>query len=64
MYKFSKFMEWAYLAIGVVFTVEAVTNLTTADGDQNKAIVSGLMAALAIFMFFFKRRFRNKQTQE
>ncbi|ANW95236.1 hypothetical protein AXE80_02580 [Wenyingzhuangia fucanilytica] len=61
MHKFSKIIEWGYLALGVVFLVEVFTNWNT---DRQKAIVSILFSALAIFMFIFKRRFRKNRTEK
>ena len=61
MQKFSKIMEWAYLFVAVIFLVEVYHNW---GADQQKVIVSVLMAALAVFMFVFKRRFRNKRSQK
>ncbi len=57
MKNFAKIIAWAYLVVGIVFTVEVFLNFNV---DKNKAIVSGLMAVLAFFMFFFKLRFKNK----
>ena len=53
-----KIIEWAYLVIALVFIVEIIRNWSE---DRQKAYVSIAMAALAIFMFIFKRRFRNKR---
>lgn len=61
MHKFSKIIEWGYLAVGIVFFVEVFTNWSI---DRQKAIVSILMSALAFFMFFFKRRFRQNRTEK
>lgn len=58
MRKFLKVIEWAYLIVGIVFVVEVFLNWNT---DRQKSIVSLVMAALAFFMFVFKRRFRNKR---
>lgn len=57
MYKFSKIIAWAYLAVGLIFTVEIFLNWNV---DKQKSIVSGLMALLAFFMFIFKLKFKNK----
>lgn len=61
MYKFSKIIEWGYLVVGIVFIVEIFNHWNT---DRSKAIVSILMATLALFMFVFKRRFRQKRTEK
>ena len=61
MHKFTKFIEWGYLAVGIVFLVEVFTDWTV---DRDKAIVSILMSALAFFMFIFKRKFRQKRSEK
>ncbi|NJB82257.1 hypothetical protein [Wenyingzhuangia aestuarii] len=61
MNKFSKIIAWAYLAVGFVFLVEVFTNWNT---DRQKSYVSLFMAALAFFMFVFKRKFRSKQMKK
>lgn len=58
MNKFSKIIAWAYLAVGIVFLVEVFTNWNV---DRQKSYLSLVMAALAIFMFIFKRKFKSKQ---
>jgi len=57
MHKFTKFMTWAYLVVGIIFTVEVFLNWNV---DRQKAYVSILMAVLAIFMFFFKRKMQKR----
>ena len=61
MNKFSQILSWAYLIVGVVFIVEVFTNWNT---EREKSYMSMLMAALAIFMFFFKRKYRNKRFEK
>lgn len=61
MHKFSKIIAWAYLFVGIVFAVEVYLNW---EGDRNKSYVSILMCVLAIFMFFFKRKFKNKHLEK
>ncbi|WP_010135297.1 hypothetical protein [Ochrovirga pacifica] len=61
MNKFSKIIAWAYLVVGIVFIIEVFVNWNI---DRQKSWVSLLMAALAIFMFFFKRRYRNKRFEK
>lgn len=61
MNKFSQILSWAYLVVGVVFTIEVFSNWNT---DRNKAYMSMLMGALAIFMFFFKRKYKNKRYEK
>lgn len=52
-----KLFQYAYLIIAVLFIYEAVTKWNT---DRNRAYMGLLFAALAIFMFFFRKRFRKK----
>ncbi|MGY6648403.1 hypothetical protein [Wenyingzhuangia sp. IMCC45574] len=61
MNKFSQILSWAYLIVGIVFIVEVFTNWNT---EREKSYMSMLMAALAIFMFFFKRKYRNKRFEK
>ena len=61
MRKFSKIIAWAYLIVGIVFTVEIFLNWNV---DKQKSIVSGLMALLAFFMFFFKLKFQSKRMEK
>ena len=55
--KLQKFFQYAYLAFAVLFTYEAITNW---DSDRNKSYILLLVAALAVFLFFFRRRFNKK----
>lgn len=61
MNKFSQIISWAYLIVGVVFVFEIFANWNT---DRNKSYMSMLMAVLAIFMFFFKRKYKNKRFEK
>ena len=61
MKKFSQILAWAYLIVGIVFIIEIFANWNT---DRNKSYMSIVMAVLAIFMFFFKRKFRNKRFEK
>ena len=58
MHTFSKYFEFAYLIIGVIFILEGVMKLSE---EKEKAYLSLGFGVLAIFMFFFKRRFRQKR---
>ena len=52
-----KIFEIGYLVIAIVFLVEAYLNW----GDENqKHFVYLIFSALAIFMYFFRRKFRKK----
>lgn len=57
MMKFSKFFEIAYLAVAVFFIYEV---FRIWDSERNRAYVFIFLAAIAIFMFFFRRHFRKK----
>jgi hypothetical protein len=59
MHTFGKYIEFAYLILGIVFIVEGITKL---GSDSDKAYFSLGFGILAIFMFFFKRRFRKKRS--
>jgi LPXTG-motif cell wall-anchored protein len=52
-----KIFEFAYLAFSLLFIVEAYLRWHT---QTSKAYVFLGLAALALFMFFFRRRFRKK----
>lgn len=58
--KFFKYIEYAYLAFAVFFIVEAVRSWN--DPSDQKFIFLGI-AVMAVFMFFFKRKFRKKMEQ-
>jgi hypothetical protein len=58
MHKFSKYFEFAYLIIGVVFIIDGIIKLTE---ESEKAFMVLVFGVAAIFMFFFKRRFRKKR---
>ncbi|WP_339917277.1 hypothetical protein [Yeosuana marina] len=53
--KLAKFFQYAYLIFAVLFLYDAIINW----GD-NRVYMSLLLAALAVFMFFFRRKFRKK----
>jgi hypothetical protein len=53
--QFSRFFQYVYLVFAALFLYEGIINWGT-----NKAYVPFLLAALAIFMFFFRRRFSKK----
>lgn len=55
--KYSKIFQYAYLVFAVLFIYDAVTKWN--DGS-NGAYVSLGLAALAIFMYFFRRKFAKK----
>ena len=55
--KYFKFFEIAYLIIAVVFAVETVLRWNT---DRPKAYIFLIFAVLAVFMFFFRRKYRKR----
>lgn len=57
MMRFSKFFEFAYLAVAAFFTFEAVQ---TWNLDRGRSYLFLFFVAIAIFMFFFRRHFRKK----
>jgi len=59
--KFFKYFEFAYIAIAIFFIIEAIR---TWAHSQGKAYLYLFFSALAVFMFFFRRHFRNKIEQK
>lgn len=57
MNKISKIFEYGYLVIAIVFIVETVLRW---NEEREKAYLMLLFAVVAIFMYFFRRKFRNK----
>ena len=61
---FLKYTSYLYLAFGIYFLYEGFTKWNTNENP----ILSFVIAGLAIFMFFFRRKFskkfedRNKQS--
>ena len=55
--KLQKFFQYAYLFFAVLFIYEAIVNW---NFDRNRAYMLLVIAALAIFMFFFRKRFSKK----
>lgn len=55
--KILQFFQYAYLIIAVLFLYKAISEWSA---DRNGAYMSLFFAALAIFMFFFRKRFRKK----
>ena len=53
---FLKYTSYLYLAFGIYFLYEGFTKWNTAEGP----LLSFFIAGLAIFMFFFRRRFAKK----
>ncbi|MGA9325335.1 MAG: hypothetical protein WBV47_04745 [Salegentibacter sp.] len=57
MSKYYKFFEYAYLFIAAFFIFEAIRSWNT---ERSRAYLFAFFVVIAIFMFFFKRRFRRK----
>ncbi len=57
MAKYFKFFEIAYLIIAVVFIVETVLRW---NSEPNKAYIFLAFALLAIFMYFFRKKYRKR----
>ena len=52
-----KFFQYAYLVFAVLFLYDAISNW---NEEGNRRYMSLLFTALAIFMFFFKKKFNNR----
>jgi len=57
MLKALKFFQYAYIIFAVMFALDAISNWSI---DRSRSYISLLFAALAVFMFFFRKRFRKK----
>jgi len=55
MQKIWKIFEYGYLIIAIVFIIETIINWGT-----QKSYLLLLFSVLAIFMYFFRKRFRKK----
>ncbi|MBT8265950.1 MAG: hypothetical protein KJO41_02055 [Bacteroidia bacterium] len=55
--KLLKVLQYAYLFFLVLFIYDAFTSWNT---DRNRAYMSLFFAALALFMFFFRKKFRKR----
>lgn len=55
--KILQFFQYAYLFFAALFVWDAISNIGV---DSNRVIISFLFAGLAIFMFFFRKKFRKK----
>jgi membrane protein implicated in regulation of membrane protease activity len=53
-----KIFEYGYLIIAVVFSVEAAMSW---NGDRERTFLLAGFSILAVFMYFFRRRFRKKR---
>jgi len=57
MKKISKIFEFGYLIIAIVFIVETFLNW---NENRSRAYMMLVFSGLAIFMYFFRKRFRKK----
>ncbi len=57
MAKYFKFFEYAYLVIAIVFIVETILKW---NSERQKAYIFLAFSALAIFMYFFRKKYRKK----
>ena len=55
--KYSKIFQYAYLVFALLFIYDGISKWN--DGT-NKSYISFGLAALAIFMYFFRQKFRKK----
>lgn len=58
MEKLQKFMQYGYLVIAVVLIGEGTYKII--EGETGRGIIGLVFAILAIFMYFFKKRFRDR----
>ncbi|PHQ57264.1 MAG: hypothetical protein COC16_01575 [Lutibacter sp.] len=57
MQKIWKIFEYGYLIIAIVFIVETIINW---NANREKAYLLLLFSVLAIFMYFFRKRYRKR----
>lgn len=57
MKKISKIFEFGYLIVAIIFLIDTFLNWSD---DRNKAYMMLLFSGLALFMYFFRKRFRKK----
>ena len=55
--KLLKFLQYAYLFFLVLFLYDAISNW---NSDRGRAYMSLLFAALALFMYFFRKKYRKR----
>jgi len=55
--KILKIFQYAYIIFAALFLWDAVSNWST---DRSRSYMSLVFTALAIFMFFFRKRFGKK----
>ena len=55
--KLLKLLQYVYLIFGALFLYDAISKW---NNDRNGAYISLLFVAVAIFMFFFRKKFRKR----
>jgi len=55
--KLLQVLQYAYLFFVVLFLYDAISNWNI---DRSRSYMSLLFAALALFMFFFRKKFRKR----
>ncbi|MEF3077624.1 hypothetical protein [Winogradskyella poriferorum] len=55
--KILKIFQYAYIIFAVLFLWDAISNWSI---DRSRSYMSLFFVALAIFMFFFRKRFASK----
>jgi len=51
------FFQYVYLAFAALFIYDGISNWSV---DRNRAYMSLVLAVLAIFMFFFRKKYRKR----
>ena len=57
MAKYFKFFEIAYLVIAIIFIVETFLRW---NSDRNKAYLFLAFSIMAVFMYFFRKKYRKR----
>ncbi|MCF6295895.1 MAG: hypothetical protein L3J25_09420 [Flavobacteriaceae bacterium] len=55
--KLLQFLQYAYLIFAVLFLYDAISKWNI---DRNGAYISLFFVAIAVFMFFFRKKFRKR----
>ena len=55
--KFLKIFQYAYIAFAILFIYEAIDIWST---DRNRAYLYLFLSVFAIFIFFFRKKYRKK----
>ena len=55
--KLLQLLQYAYLIFAVLFLYDTISKWNT---DRNGAYISLLFVVLAVFMFFFRKKFRKR----